>query len=102
MDMVCMLTTNGVIMLELLWMHWSNIPTAGNSDYSSLSTSLTFLPGDNVNTDPRCVSINILDDDVVESVELFSVDLSSSSVIQAINTTSVNVTIFEDPLDCKY
>lgn len=74
---------------------------SGNHDYSSLSTSLTFLPGDTVGSAPRCVTINILDDNVVENEEEFTVALSSSSVIQPTNTTAINVTIYEDPSDCK-
>ena len=38
----------------------------------------------------------------MENVEEFSVELlSTSQVLQTINTTSVNVTIFEDPSDGK-
>ena len=73
----------------------------GNHDYASLSTSLTFLRGETIGSTPRCITINILDDDVVENEEEFTVSLSSSSFIQPTNITATNVTIYEDPSDCK-
>ena len=75
---------------------------SGNHDYSSLSTSLTFLPGDTIDSPLHCVEINILDDDIVENEEEFTITVSSGSVIQAINVTSINVTIYEDTSDGKY
>ena len=75
------------------------ISFSGNRDYSSLTMSLTFLPGDTIGSPPRCVEINILDDDIVENEEEFTVTVSSGSVIQAINVTSINVTIYEDTSD---
>ena len=74
---------------------------SGNQDFSTLSMSLTFLPGDTIGSPPRCIDINILDDDVVENEEEFTVTLTSSTVIQAINVTSINVTIYEDTSDGK-
>lgn len=67
-----------------------------------MSTSSTFVPGESLEFLQKCVTIRILDDDAVEDVEEFSVIVSSSGVIQAVNGTSVNVTIYEDPLDCKF
>ena len=58
-----------------------------------------FLPGDTIGSPPRCVDINIIDDDIVENEEEFTVSISSGSVIQAINVTSINVTIYEDTSD---
>ena len=72
---------------------------SGNQDYSTLSTSLTFLPGDTIGSPPHCVEINILDDDIVENEEDFTISISSGSVIQAINVTIINVTIYEDSSD---
>ena len=72
---------------------------SGNQDYSTLSTSLTFLPGDTIGSPPRCVEINILDDDIVENEEEFTISMSSGSVIQAINVTIIDVTIYEDSSD---
>ena len=72
-----------------------------NRDFASVSMSLTFEPGETIGSPPKCITINILDDDIVEAVEEFSVTISSGSVIQALNVTSINVTIYEDPLDCK-
>ena len=72
---------------------------SANDDYVSLGTSLTFLPGETVGSSPACVRITILNDDIVENEEMFSVILSSSSIIQPINITSINVTIYEDSSD---
>ena len=74
--------------------------STANQDFSSETFSLTFLLGETIGSTPRCALINILDDAIVENVEEFSVELSSTSqVLQTINTTSVNITIFEDPSD---
>lgn len=63
--------------------------------------SLTFTPGDTIGSSPRCVTITILDDEVVEANEVFAVVLSSSSVIQTFGIISANVTIYEDLSDCE-
>lgn len=78
-----------------------NISSA-DSDYSSLRVSLTFFPGDTIGSPPRCVSIAILDDEIVEAEETFAVVLSSNSEIQIINNVmSTHVTIYEDSSDCE-
>ena len=74
--------------------------STANLDCSSETFLLTFLPGETIGSTPRCALINILDDAIVENEEEFSVDLLSiSETLQTINTTSVNVTIYEDPSD---
>ena len=75
---------------------------SGNQDYSTINTSLTFVPGDTIGSLPHCVEINILDDDIVENEEDFTISIFSGSVIQAINVTSINVTIYEDSSDGTY
>jgi hypothetical protein len=70
-------------------------------DFSSLNTSLVFLPGDTIGSPARCVNISILNDDVVEATETFDVVVSSNSILQVTGATSVTVTINEDPADCE-
>ena len=73
---------------------------SANEDFSNEVLSLTFFPGDSVGSPPRCISISILDDVIVESEEQYSVYLSSNSqALQTINTTAVNITIYDDPSD---
>jgi hypothetical protein len=74
---------------------------SAESDFSSLNTSLVFLPGDTVGSPARCVNISILNDDVVEANETFDVVVSSDSILQVTGATSVPVTINEDPTDCE-
>lgn len=75
--------------------------SSADSDYSSLSMSLTFFPGDTVGSPPHCVTFTILDDEVVEASEAFAVTLSSSSVVQVIGIASIHINIYEDPSDCR-
>ena len=70
-------------------------------DFSSLNTSLVFLPGDTVGSPARCVNISILNDDIVEETETFDVVISSNGILQITGATSVPVTIHEDPTDCE-
>ena len=70
-------------------------------DFLFLNTSLMFLPGDTVGSPARCVNISILNDDIVEATETFNVVVSSSSILQVNGTTSIPVTINEDPTDCE-
>ena len=65
---------------------------------------MILMPGDTVGS-AHCVNITILDDDILEDNEAFSVTLSSTlssdMYIQVFGITSANVTIHEDTLDCK-
>ena len=47
-----------------------------------------------------CVNIAIEDDDIVEEDEMFTVSLTSTGTLQAIQNITANVTIFQDS-DCK-
>lgn len=71
------------------------------SDFSLLNTTLTFLPGETIGNAIHCADITILDDVAVEADEIFTVVLFSSSVIQIIGATSIDITIHEDTSDCK-
>ena len=70
------------------------------SDYTPVSTPLTFTSGETIGS-TRCVTVDILDDSVVESAEMFTILLLSDGLTQTINTTSANVTIYEDDSDGK-
>ena len=70
-------------------------------DFVFVNTSLTFSPGDTVGSPARCVNITILNDEVVEAAETFDVVVSSNSILQINGTTSITVTINEDPTDCE-
>ncbi len=72
---------------------------SADSDFTSLSQSLTFASGETVGTS-RCLSINILDDEIVEADETFHVILSFTGAVQAIGNTTANITIYPDS-DCK-
>ena len=50
--------------------------TAGNEDFSPKTFDITFQPGEK---GPKSIAINIMDDDIVETTEEFTVSLSSSS-----------------------
>ena len=50
--------------------------TAGDNDFSAKTVDVTFQPGE---TGPKPIPINIIDDDVVESKEEFTVTISSPS-----------------------
>ena len=50
--------------------------TAGNEDYEPKTLDVTFQPGE---TGPKSILIDIIDDDIVEPKEEFTVTMSSSS-----------------------
>ena len=50
--------------------------TAGNDDFSPKTIDVTFQPGEK---GPKSITINIIDDDDVETAEEFTVSMSSSS-----------------------
>ena len=50
--------------------------TAGDDDFSAKTVDVTFQPGE---TGPKPIPISIIDDDVVESKEEFTVTISSPS-----------------------
>ena len=60
-----------------------------------------FLDGDTVGSPARCIDISILNDNIVEANETFDVVLSSNGILQIMGATSIPVTIYEDPTDCK-
>ena len=77
------------------------ISSSANRDYTfPENLTAAFVHGDGIGS-LRCVKINIIDDYIVESDEVFTVFLSSSSYIQPFGLTSTNVTIHEDISDCK-
>ena len=70
-------------------------------DFTLLNTTLTFLSGETIGNSLHCADITILNDEAVEADETFTVVLSSSTIIQIVGTTSINITIYEDISDCK-
>ena len=74
---------------------------SAGSDFSLLNTTLTFLSGETIGNSLHCADITILNDEAVEADETFTVVLSSSTIIQIVGTTSINITIYEDISDCK-
>ena len=74
---------------------------SADRDFVFVNTSLTFFPGDTVGNPVRCVNITILNDEAVEAPETFNVVVSSNSILQINGTTSIIVTINEDPTDCE-
>ena len=76
----------------------SSLFLSADSDFIYLSESLTFFPGETLGT-TRCLSITILDNDLVECNEVFAVTISSTGAVQGIENTTTNVTISDT--DCK-
>ena len=63
--------------------------TIGARDYGSVETSLQFVPCNR----KMCISISIVDDDVLESMESFTVSLGSDGLDNRISLSSVNATV---------
>ena len=60
-----------------------------------------FLDGQQSDGDnQQCVSTTILDDDILEDTETFSLSATGNSLVNVING-EVTVLIQEDPIDCK-
>lgn len=58
-------------------------------DFNGVATDVTFPPASQL---PRCVDISISDDSILEEDEEFLVELSSSSVMQLVDTVTVVIT----------
>ena len=74
---------------------------SAGSDFGTLNTTLSFLPGETVGSSDHCANISIINDEAVEAEETFTVVLFSSSIIQIYGRTSIDITIYEDMSDCK-
>ena len=64
-----------------------------NGDFVSVTTVLTFQPE---STPQNCISVTIRDDSILETNEVFGVDLSTSDLGANSQQQSVNVTITND------
>ena len=68
---------------------YAHLTSTAGSDYAALSRDLTFNPGV---SDPQCVNITIIDDAVVERLEFFIVEASSTGLA----TTTLNVIVTDN------
>ena len=67
-------------------------PIAAPEDYVLLNTTITFSPNETTQT----VLINTIDDSIIESKEVFAVQLvSNSRQVRVSDTGTINVTLFE-------
>ena len=73
----------------------SLLPILADRDFTFLIGSVRFFPGETVGAF-ECVSINIINDNIVEDDETFAVSLTSTGMLQAVGNTTANVTIFQD------
>jgi len=71
---------------------------AGDRDYSQLTVDLTFNAGSQAGSN-ACANISIIDDDILESDEYFTVILSSSDPVN-FDVSMGSCTIIEDS-DCE-
>ena len=75
------------------------LPT-DTEDYTAFQfVPLTFIEG-SVSGNEQCYTVAIMDDNILENNETFSVTLSSNE--PAFNLTQATVTINHDPADCEY
>ena len=69
--------------------------SAAGSDYTDISVSLTFLPG-SVPGVQECTQIEIIDDQLVESNEAFTISLSSTDTEINLAPGNGSVTILDN------
>ena len=84
--------------------HWfvSTFVAISNEDFTESFKVLTYLDGQSSSgNSEQCVSIGILDDDILEDNEEFSVLAVADSPVNVVDG-EVTVVIIEDPLDSEY
>ena len=76
-------------------------PATATEDYLEIITSLTFLNGQSsVGDNQQCVTVTILDDEILEDTENFTVLAVGESPV-LVTDGSVTIIIHEDPMDCE-
>ena len=78
----------------------TNSSALAGQDYSFLSVELTFNPVND--QQPQCMSINTVDDSVVEGDELFFVDMKAVSPRVSIDPSRLTVKIFDKNRASKF
>ena len=68
---------------------------ADSNDYTGVSTVLTFSQS-HLSEQSECVTITIIDDEIPESCETLSVDISTDSEPAIINESSRIITILDN------
>ena len=76
-------------------------PAKATEDYLEIITSLTFLNGQcSVGDNRQCVTVTILDDEILEDTENFTVLAVGESPV-LVTDGSVTIVIQEDSMDCE-
>ncbi len=64
------------------------------NDYILQTTNLTFVAGTNFSTPPQCIAVDIIDDEIVENNEIFTLSLELG--VGTANPESTAVTIMDN------
>lgn len=69
------------------------MPSAASADYLPRIEGVSFHPSE---LPERCITISVVEDEIVENDETFSIALSSSDSTVTFNSTQATVTILDD------
>lgn len=67
---------------------WTIPSTAAQEDFVVLTKNITFQPGE---TGPKLIEIDVIDDDIVEPTEAFTVTLISPVAVELGEPATVNI-----------
>ena len=95
--MVCAVLTEGVLERDItVYLSTSDGTALAPDDYTAIANSpLTFFSGDPVDT-RRCVNVTIIDEEIVEDDQFFSVSLTSSDPVYITPFSEAQVVISDN------
>ena len=98
--MVCAVLTEGELERDItVYVSTSDDTALSPGDYTALANfPLTFYSGDPMGTS-RCTNVTIIDDDIIEPDQSFSVLLSSTDPVYITPTSQAQVVIIDN--DCE-
>ena len=98
---ICLLFSQGSLGREIDFLISIQEGTATSDDFvNGVLYTVTFSSGQMAPTE-HCIVLQLIDDNIVESVESFSALLSTTDPGVALSTSTTTVTLFDDPNDGK-
>ena len=73
-----------------------HLPITDGTDYTPVSTVLTYQPSSSGEPNAQCISIDIMNDSVLENTENFFVLLQTGDVSVTLTSSMAAVTILDD------
>ena len=98
---ICLLFTQGSLERDVVLFVNTQEGTASSNDFvNGILYTVTFSSGQMAPAE-HCIVLQLIDDNIVESVESFSALLSTTDPGVLLSTFTTTVTLFDDPNDGK-